>query len=379
MAKSGGKRKKKSDDAVRQQKLALTWDDASGNPSDTASPRDEPAAPGTSSSDDVVHDSAAAELPEKKPSSGGDEKNDQLVSSSTPLSAADDAAADIEEPVAEETSAADEKVETGVSVETVTEDTSSAPEEEDLRQAGAEEAAVSDTGEESREDVLREEGAGPSGTDDKEAGPVLADVPEPHAPSPVDMVSGEMLMAARADFGFSIEDVSSKTRIPRDIIENLECSAIEQLPAEYYCRSHIERLCELYNVDPEPILERFSAEVEAVRGPSGDRDHFRMTRHESESGAMIRPMPEGSGPLGKPGRRIRPMRVLVSCVIVLFLATALWALIALHLRNRRAEDGSETTAEKVQRPPVDLQEFIVPMQLDACELPIPDRPTPAEP
>jgi len=187
---------------------------------------------------------------------------------------------------------------------------------------------------------------------------------------------GDLLLGARADSGFSVEEASARTRIPRDVIEHLECSAYHALPSEYYCRAHIEKLCALYNVAAAPLLERFHDDMVAQRGEAEGLGHFRAVTTDSESGAKISYVLPGPGATGRKPRSLSLTGAVVSGVIGLFLLVALVALAALHFRNRQGKTppaGVPAAAVVGHKPPVPLQEFMIPKQLNAYELPIPDK------
>lgn len=210
------------------------------------------------------------------------------------------------------------------------------------------------------------------------AEPVVAAEPEAAGvlSAPVGGGVGDLLLGARADSGFSVEEASARTRIPRDVIEHLECSAYHALPSEYYCRAHIERLCALYNVEASPILERFHDDMVAQRGEAEGLGHFRAVTTDSESGAKISYVLPGPGATGRKPRSLSLTGAVVSGVIGLFLLVALVALAALHFRNRQGKAppaGVPAAAVVGHKPPVPLQEFMIPKQLNAYELPIPDK------
>jgi hypothetical protein len=184
---------------------------------------------------------------------------------------------------------------------------------------------------------------------------------------------GDLLLSARADSGFSIEEASARTRIPRDIIEHLECSACGQLPSEYYCNAHVEKLSVLYNVDPKPILDRLHEDMLAHRGAAEGIGHFHAVMTDSESGAKISYVPPGPGS-GKPTRAVSLTGAVVSGVIALFLLVAVVALAAQHFRHREGATPSGSVPPQVgHAAAVELKEFIVTQPLNAYELPIPAK------
>ncbi|NLF19364.1 MAG: hypothetical protein GX595_19215, partial [Lentisphaerae bacterium] len=87
----------------------------------------------------------------------------------------------------------------------------------------------------------------------------------------------------------------------------------------------------------------------------------------------------GPGAGGRKPRSLSLTGAIVSAVIGLFLVMVLAAIIALHVHNRRADEPAPAAPTAGVAPavgataPVPLQDFIVPEQLNAYELPIPDR------
>jgi hypothetical protein len=212
----------------------------------------------------------------------------------------------------------------------------------------------------------------PAGVQRLDPGPVdrePAAVAETAAPDSL----GELLLRARADSGFSIAEASVRTRIPRDIIEHLECNAWAHLPSEYYCSAHVEKLGALYNVDAKPILERLHAGMLTQRGEADGLGQFRAVTSDSESGAKISYVLPGPGS-GKPTRAVSLTSIVVSGVIALLLLIAVGALTVQHFRHREGSaPAGQVPAQVSHAPAVDLKEFIVTEELDAYELPIPAK------
>ena len=186
--------------------------------------------------------------------------------------------------------------------------------------------------------------------------------------------AGDLLLSARVDSGYSIGEASARTCIPRDIIEHLECSAYALLPQEYYCNAHIEKLCALYHIDAAPVLSRFREDMVAQRGEGQGLAQLRAVVTESESGARISYVLPGPG-AGKPSRGLSPTGAIVSGVIVVFFLVVLAALAVMHYRRRAGGDApTGPVSSQVGHPgPIELKEFMVPKQLNAYELPIPDK------
>jgi hypothetical protein len=193
------------------------------------------------------------------------------------------------------------------------------------------------------------------------------------AVAPVAGGVGDLLLSARADSGLSIEAASAGTRIPRDVIEHLECNAYGQLPPEYYCKAHIEKLSKLYNVDSKPILQQFHADMLAQHGPAEGLGHFHAVTTDSESGSKISYVLPGPGSGGST-RAVSLTGKVVSGVIALLLLIVVAALAAQHFRNRQGAPAAGALPAQVgHAPAVDLKEFIVTEELNAYELPIPAK------
>lgn len=185
--------------------------------------------------------------------------------------------------------------------------------------------------------------------------------------------AGSTLMSARVDAGYLVEDVVARTRVSRDIVESLEWDNLAALPKPYYVRNHIEKLCALYNVDAAPIVKLFDAQAAAAGMRSGEAERFRVAGTDTESGTMVAPVPGGFGDgLGEAPRSFSVTGFLVSAAIVVFVLATVVALATLHLRNRAARNGEGQEPATEQAAPVGLEEFIVPRQLDAYELPMPE-------
>lgn len=184
---------------------------------------------------------------------------------------------------------------------------------------------------------------------------------------------GELLSSARAAAGLSTTEVSRRTCIPRTLIEQLEANAFDQLPQEFHCVNHVRKLCELYNVDPEPYVARLREDLLRHRGrEAGPTSTMQVVTTDSAGGPVVTYVPPGP----RIPRRVWESwtRVAVSAAIVLFFVIALLALAVQHFRHRNGgEPGPAKAAQPASTAAVDLKEFMTPEPLEAYELPIPDK------
>ena len=78
---------------------------------------------------------------------------------------------------------------------------------------------------------------------------------------------GEMLQAIRLEHRFTIRQLSEKVHMTESTIRDLESGEVSRLNSNsnyHYCRSQIERICQVYGegISPEPILEAFELELQ---------------------------------------------------------------------------------------------------------------------
>jgi cytoskeletal protein RodZ len=94
--------------------------------------------------------------------------------------------------------------------------------------------------------------------------------------------AGEMLLEARGVAGLSIDDVCRRTNISRGFVEAVETNNAEGLPPPFYLRSHVQKLCQLYEIDPEPVLERFESLSGAGARSASDHGRFAVEAREAD-------------------------------------------------------------------------------------------------
>ncbi|MGE0174741.1 MAG: helix-turn-helix domain-containing protein [Oligoflexales bacterium] len=68
---------------------------------------------------------------------------------------------------------------------------------------------------------------------------------------------GEYIKNLRINAGYSIDRVSSATKIGKDFIEALELGQVDKLPGRVFARGFIRSLCRNYQVPVDDVLEKF--------------------------------------------------------------------------------------------------------------------------
>ncbi|MFA6929245.1 MAG: helix-turn-helix domain-containing protein [Lentisphaeria bacterium] len=82
---------------------------------------------------------------------------------------------------------------------------------------------------------------------------------------------GEQLRNLRAEAGMTVADVAQKVRSSQEFIQNLESGDFYKIRQhEHYCKSFIERICMVYQVTPDELLEKFDLESRKTAGHSSD-------------------------------------------------------------------------------------------------------------
>ena len=68
---------------------------------------------------------------------------------------------------------------------------------------------------------------------------------------------GDLLRTTRENLGFSIEDVSHRTRIPRSTLCQLEANDHSKSPSQAYTKSFLTQYCNYLNIDAVDLLDHF--------------------------------------------------------------------------------------------------------------------------
>ncbi|MCW2616175.1 MAG: hypothetical protein JWN08_3169, partial [Frankiales bacterium] len=85
---------------------------------------------------------------------------------------------------------------------------------------------------------------------------VLQDPGPPPGPT-----AGELLRAARAAVGMSVEQVSAATRIRQAVVVDLEADRFESSAGAVYARGHLRALAHAVRTEPGPVVEAFGRQT----------------------------------------------------------------------------------------------------------------------
>lgn len=123
---------------------------------------------------------------------------------------------------------------------------------------------------------------------------------------------GQSLSAARIAAGYTVADLSTRTRIRPKVLNGIEEEDFVPCGGDFYARGHIRSLCRVLGLDPEPLLAEFDREHAGHGAPI----FVPLPRHVAGSPATVRAaaaardqaeeLPEeGDEPMaGPPPRRI---------------------------------------------------------------------------
>ena len=89
---------------------------------------------------------------------------------------------------------------------------------------------------------------------------------------------GEQLRNLRAEAGMTVADVAQKVRSSQAFILNLESGDFHKIRQhDHYCKSFIERICMVYQADPNELLEKFDQESRAAGRMGGAFEHSQQS------------------------------------------------------------------------------------------------------
>jgi len=198
--------------------------------------------------------------------------------------------------------------------------------------------------------------------------------PKIHELGQIVMSVGQTLLEARGASNLTIAQVSQKTRVPKNYIEQLETDTLDKLPASIYTCAYIRQLCGAYSIEPAPVLDLYRKAV----GLDGDHDEAAdmvVTSEQTEAGPKVRYHPRSPHARFGGGRPLSATRIAVGAVIIVLAVVVLTAFVVQQLRHRRG------TSDEPSAPPqpasaavdTDLEDYIIPQQLPLKELPIPEN------
>ncbi len=198
-----------------------------------------------------------------------------------------------------------------------------------------------------------------------------------------DVSLGAFMAQARQKYGQNAEEVSRRTRIPRDFIENLEADRYEKLPPAVYTRSYISQLGREYGIDPEPCLKAYDKlnKPRSDGGGGGSKPMTLVINSDSEDGSTLTYSPRTTDNyLGSDsGWRSSLPRLAVMFATALLVIVVISAVAVQQYRNYRMSrsDTREPVpatgmAEEPEERMEDIEELVPPQQLPLRALPIPE-------
>lgn len=146
---------------------------------------------------------------------------------------------------------------------------------------------------------------------------------------------GEMIRSARQSRGMSLAELSMTTNIMLDKLKALEEGRFEDLPEPVYVRAFIRSAAKALDVDPAPIIERYSAES----GGAGDIIHQIPDRNPSEE-----------APLGDP-QTMNKLKMLLFVVLAAAAGAAVWYVYSGEVESKKAEAQVQLMEEKLPNLP----------------------------
>jgi len=102
------------------------------------------------------------------------------------------------------------------------------------------------------------------------------------------MSVGTYLREAREAAGYSVEQISSKTRIRAEVIRDLECEKFQSCGGNAYARGHIRTIGQFVNADLDRLITEFEAATGEVDRPMIDL----LTENNATNNKPQRAMPK---------------------------------------------------------------------------------------
>jgi cytoskeletal protein RodZ len=150
---------------------------------------------------------------------------------------------------------------------------------------------------------------------------------------------GKMLLDARISRGFSLNDASERTKIPRSTIIALESGDFSGITiSPFYCKCYVEKLCIEYDCQSDPIIETF------------EQDYSEYRTRNGLGGDTSSPFALEDAVVGKPRLRVSAMLITTLIVLILLLAFCGWAYHR-YQRNVTIEEGVKYDLPSLVEPP----------------------------
>jgi transcriptional regulator with XRE-family HTH domain len=184
---------------------------------------------------------------------------------------------------------------------------------------------------------------------------------------------GRVLHDAREKRNLSTAEVSQRTKIPKEFVENAETGQVESLPPPVYCKSYLRQLCKEYGLDASAMLEEYR---KAIAGGDADSERenppFVVTSKQAETGAKVGYQPRSPNEDGENMQKMSPTTILVCAVLIGLLVLAV-IVFAMNRRHGGATGATATTSAQVAPgEKLNLESFITPQQIPLKELPVPN-------
>jgi len=201
-----------------------------------------------------------------------------------------------------------------------------------------------------------------------------AERPEPAvktATTAVRFTCGHLLKDAREKMQLSTVQLSQKTKISKEFIEQIEANQVEDLPPPVYAKSYLRQLCREFSLDPAPFLDDYARALE--NEPAEDSgSQFIVTSEPNETGAKVGYRPRSQVETTPNMKKMSPSMIAVSIVVAALVVLVLIAVIMNQTRQGRSEATGTVAAGKVDAN-INLESFITPQQLPLKELPVPGK------
>ncbi len=174
---------------------------------------------------------------------------------------------------------------------------------------------------------------------------------------------GEELRNLRAEAGLTIPDVAYQARASQELINNLEQEEWGEISvADFYCIACIERLCAVYKVGPDDLLQKFELASRAAGRPFSSGAGFFSASRSGSSDIIFTPEElSGEGAVSH-GSRIPALVIALLLLMLLGLLAGGWFV----QRSRTAQ--REDLLQRMER---EIPKLIQPQPIPLETLPVP--------
>lgn len=181
---------------------------------------------------------------------------------------------------------------------------------------------------------------------------------------------GRRLLNARAEAGLTTAEVSARTNITREFIENLEMDQYGKLPPIVCSRGQLLMLCEEYSLESAPLVEDFEKAIAEVRQEGTGGVSFAARETEAASHVTYE-LTGADDSTKRRGGMQKTSLILVRGIILILVLVVISAIVVQVRRMGFVPGGSPEGPPDVEELGVDLRQFVAPEQLQIRELPLP--------